>query len=88
MKRRRNVSCEVRTGFYIPEDGILHSHRRENLESYLYAAIKKRLNSGSFCYHSVHNYITAILLCKILILKYCSAYVVLIEGIWAVNRIY
>jgi hypothetical protein len=22
-------------GFYIPEDGILHSHRRENLESYI-----------------------------------------------------
>jgi hypothetical protein len=22
-------------GFYIPEDGILHSHRRENLKSYL-----------------------------------------------------
>jgi hypothetical protein len=22
-------------GFYIPEDGILHSHRRENLESYM-----------------------------------------------------
>jgi hypothetical protein len=23
-------------GFYIPEDGILHSHRRENLKSYKY----------------------------------------------------
>jgi hypothetical protein len=22
-------------GFYIPEDGILHSHRREKLESYI-----------------------------------------------------
>jgi hypothetical protein len=22
-------------GFYIPEDGILHSHRRENLKSYI-----------------------------------------------------
>jgi hypothetical protein len=22
-------------GFYIPEDGILHSHRRENLKSYM-----------------------------------------------------
>jgi hypothetical protein len=22
-------------GFYIPEDGILHSHRRENLRSYI-----------------------------------------------------
>jgi hypothetical protein len=22
-------------GFYIPEDGILHSHRRENLKSYV-----------------------------------------------------
>jgi hypothetical protein len=23
-------------GFYIPEDGILHSHRRENLKSYMF----------------------------------------------------
>jgi hypothetical protein len=23
-------------GFYIPEDGILHSHRRENLRSYIF----------------------------------------------------
>jgi hypothetical protein len=22
-------------GFYIPEDGILHSHHRENLKSYI-----------------------------------------------------
>jgi hypothetical protein len=22
-------------GFYIPEDGVLHSHRRENLKSYI-----------------------------------------------------
>jgi hypothetical protein len=27
------VKYEV--GFYIPEDGILHSHSRENLKSYL-----------------------------------------------------
>jgi hypothetical protein len=29
--------CPVRCnlGFYIPEDGILHSHRRENLKSYI-----------------------------------------------------
>jgi hypothetical protein len=26
------VRCEL--GFYIPEDGVLHSHRRENLRSY------------------------------------------------------
>jgi hypothetical protein len=25
--------CEL--GFYIPEDGILHSHGRENLKSYM-----------------------------------------------------
>jgi hypothetical protein len=24
-------------GFYIPEDDILHSHRRGNLKSYIYA---------------------------------------------------
>jgi hypothetical protein len=24
-------------GFYIPEDGILHSHRCENLKSYMYS---------------------------------------------------
>jgi hypothetical protein len=27
------VSYEV--GFFIPEDGVLHSHRRENLKSYI-----------------------------------------------------
>jgi hypothetical protein len=25
-------------GFYIPGDGILHSHRRENLKSYLFVS--------------------------------------------------
>jgi hypothetical protein len=29
------VSCEVRAGCYIPVDGILHSHRHENLKSYI-----------------------------------------------------
>jgi hypothetical protein len=29
------VSCEVGTGFCIPEDGILHRHRREKLKSYI-----------------------------------------------------
>jgi hypothetical protein len=29
------VPCEVRTWFYILEDGILHSHRRENLKPYI-----------------------------------------------------
>jgi hypothetical protein len=27
------VKCDL--GFYIPEDGILHSHRRGNLKSYI-----------------------------------------------------
>jgi hypothetical protein len=27
------VSCEVRTGFFSPENGILHSHNFENLNS-------------------------------------------------------
>jgi hypothetical protein len=27
-------------GFYIPEDGILHSHRREYLKLYIYALLK------------------------------------------------
>jgi hypothetical protein len=30
------VSCvRYELGFYIPEDDILHSHRRENLKSYI-----------------------------------------------------
>jgi hypothetical protein len=30
-------------GFYIPEDGILYSHRRENLKSYItYSCLKQR----------------------------------------------
>jgi hypothetical protein len=31
-------------GFYIPEDDILHSHRRENLKSYI--ALPTELCSG------------------------------------------
>jgi hypothetical protein len=32
---RRNVSAvRYELGFYIPDDGILHSHRRENLKAY------------------------------------------------------
>jgi hypothetical protein len=34
-------------GFYIPEDGILHSHRRENLKSYIVItgwALERRRN--------------------------------------------
>jgi hypothetical protein len=26
-------------GFYIPEDDILHSHRRENLKSYIFSVL-------------------------------------------------
>jgi hypothetical protein len=35
LKRRRNVSpVRNELGFYIPEDDILRSHRRENFKSY------------------------------------------------------
>jgi hypothetical protein len=29
------LSVRYERGFYIPEDDILHSHRRENLKSYI-----------------------------------------------------
>jgi hypothetical protein len=29
------VSCEERTGALCPKDDVLHSHRRENLKSYM-----------------------------------------------------
>jgi hypothetical protein len=41
MKRLGSVaennvfSMRYELGVYIPEDGILHSHRRENLKSYI-----------------------------------------------------
>jgi hypothetical protein len=36
LYRTRNVFLvRYELGFYIPEDGILHSHRRENLKSYI-----------------------------------------------------
>jgi hypothetical protein len=38
------VSCEVGTGFVIPEDGIFHSHGRGNLKSYI--ALTAALYSG------------------------------------------
>jgi hypothetical protein len=36
-------------GFYIPEDGILHSHRRENLKSYIKLFNLGRYSSSYFC---------------------------------------
>jgi hypothetical protein len=33
-------------GFYIPEDGILHSRRRENLESYISGVCHSQWVSG------------------------------------------
>jgi hypothetical protein len=34
MQQRRNLfPVKHKLDFYIPEDGILHSHRRENLKS-------------------------------------------------------
>jgi hypothetical protein len=40
-------------GFYIPEDGILHSHRRENLKSYMLNLISPTLNV-SMLYRPLH----------------------------------
>jgi hypothetical protein len=40
-------------GFYIPEDAILHSHRRENLKSYIALtgwALKRRRNVSPMKY--------------------------------------
>jgi hypothetical protein len=34
-KRRKVFPVRYGLGFSIPEDGILHSHRRENLKSYI-----------------------------------------------------
>jgi hypothetical protein len=34
-------------GFYIPEDGILHSHRRENLRSYILFPLINILDTDS-----------------------------------------
>jgi hypothetical protein len=33
LAKKQCVSCEVRTGFYIPEDGILHRHRRDSVKT-------------------------------------------------------
>jgi hypothetical protein len=33
-------------GFYIPEDDILHSHRRENLKSYILAELSAEESRG------------------------------------------
>jgi hypothetical protein len=33
--RRNNPEDTILHGFYIPEDGIIHSHRRENLKLYI-----------------------------------------------------
>jgi hypothetical protein len=36
-------------GFYIPKDGILHSHRRENLKSYVKEKMFLRISPRSVC---------------------------------------
>jgi hypothetical protein len=38
-----SVRCEL--GFYIPEDGILHSHRRENLKFHQISSKSPRMSS-------------------------------------------
>jgi hypothetical protein len=35
QQRRILFPVKQKLGFYIPEHGILHSHRRENLKSYI-----------------------------------------------------
>jgi hypothetical protein len=42
-------------GFYIPKDGILHSHRRGDLRSYMYdvgVKFTNGVNSRANCYHA------------------------------------
>jgi hypothetical protein len=34
-------------GFYNPEDDILHSHRRENIKSYIAIILRIRLQTGA-----------------------------------------
>jgi hypothetical protein len=36
-------------GFYVPEDGILHSHRRENIKSYI--SLIFRIQKAGMCNH-------------------------------------
>jgi hypothetical protein len=38
-------------GFYIPEDGILHSHRRENLTLYNYHNYSRRPSVGRTAFY-------------------------------------
>jgi hypothetical protein len=38
-------SVKYELGFYIPEDDILHSHRRENLKSYIPESAWKNLGT-------------------------------------------
>jgi hypothetical protein len=49
--------CPLRKdlGFYIPEDGILHSHPREHLRSYIFI---KHIHGTNFIY--IYAYIEAI----------------------------
>jgi hypothetical protein len=37
----------ISTRCHIPEEGILHTHRRENLKSYKYKSDLKRIDYGS-----------------------------------------
>jgi hypothetical protein len=41
-------------GIYIPEDGILHSHSRENLKAYTFVNQVKRENGDDELLRNVH----------------------------------
>jgi hypothetical protein len=43
------VSCEVRTGFYIPEDGILHSEKLKSYKFLLSVLAKELHNTALRC---------------------------------------
>jgi hypothetical protein len=39
LRRHNGFPVRYELGFYIPEDGILHSHRRGNLKSYTFSEV-------------------------------------------------
>jgi hypothetical protein len=50
-------------GFYIPEDDILHSHRRENLKSYTYV-------HNTLAYADRNVYVAVVTECSLLLEHY------------------
>jgi hypothetical protein len=57
---------KYKLGFYIPEDDILHSHRHENLKSYIVNTVHNRTDFfPMYCVYSVSTANILMYICEV-----------------------